>query len=583
MWMTLICGTLASVGAATPIGLTLARGETTPYTIVLPAEPDALEELAATELRDTVRQMCGAEMPITREGDSPARSHRVLIGNVGELDRLLPDLESASLGDQGFALRTRGRCLVVVGGSPLATLYGVYTLLEEHLGCVWCSSSVTYVPRVRTVQVPPLNEICRPAFRWREVYYHDAMDPTLTRRLRLNGNASETGGGRVTNERHAGWNLWVHTFYALVPPDRYANDHPEYFSLVGGQRRADLQLCLTNPDVLRITIESLRRRMADDPETLYWSVSQNDTGGPCECPQCEAIDEREGTHMGSLLEFVNQIARAFPEKQISTLAYQYTRKPPKTLRPEPNVAIMLCSIECNRSLPIADDPSSASFRDDIVRWSELSDNLQVWDYVVQFSNLVSPFPNLHVLQPDMRFFRNHHVTAMFSQGNRECCGELAELRTYLLAHLQWDPDRDTAALTERFLRAYYGAAAEPIGQYISEMHDALRASGAGLGIFGSPKEHAGGYLSPERLDRYHRLFDEAERLAASNTELIGRVRAAHMPLQYAMLELGHGDVTFRRSVAESLFATAQAVGLRMFNEWNLPTEEYRRRVDELLQ
>ena len=43
----------------------------------------------------------------------------------------------------------------------------------------------------------------------------------------------------------------VHTFYPLMPPAEFFNDHPEYYSLIDGKRIHDhAQLCLSNPDVL---------------------------------------------------------------------------------------------------------------------------------------------------------------------------------------------------------------------------------------------------------------------------------------------------------------------------------------------
>ena len=93
---------------------------------------------------------------------------------------------------------------------------------------------------------------------------------------------------------------------------------------------------------------------AERPEADFWSVSQNDTYAPCECAACRALDEAEGGHSGSILAFVNRVAAEFPDQTLSTLAYQYSRSAPRALRPLPNVSIMLCSIECDRSRPIAE-------------------------------------------------------------------------------------------------------------------------------------------------------------------------------------------------------------------------------------
>ena len=115
-------------------------------------------------------------------------------------------------------------------------------------------------------------------------------------------------------------------------------------------------------------------------------------------------------------------------------------------------------------------------------------------------------------------------------------------------------------------------------QYIDLMHDSLERSGVPLQIFGDPANHRQGYLSPERLGRYNAFFDEAERLAANDRDALLRVQTARMPLLYAQLQLRIGDADTRRKDAQRLFSTAERVGLRMFNEWNLPTDRYRKQV-----
>ena len=159
-------------------------------------------------------------------------------------------------------------------------------------------------------------------------------------------------------------------------------------------KRIPTQLCLSNPDVLKIAIQNLRKKMAANPEALYWSVSQNDNRQYCMCENCRAIDEREGSPSGSIINFVNQVAEQFPDHMISTLAYEYSRKAPKTLRPEKNINIMLCSIEMRRDRPFAEasDTVSTAFVRDVKDWSRIASDIIVWDYVIQFNNLVSPFP-----------------------------------------------------------------------------------------------------------------------------------------------------------------------------------------------
>lgn len=145
-------------------------------------------------------------------------------------------------------------------------------------------------------------------------------------------------GGKVSFYRYS------HTFEELVPPEKWFDSHPEYFSLVNGKRRREhSQLCLTNPDVLEICIEGVRRWMREHPECRIFSVAQNDWYGYCECEHCQAIDRREESHAGALLAFVNAVADAvrdeFPDNRIHTFAYLYSRKAPRFLRPRENVIV----------------------------------------------------------------------------------------------------------------------------------------------------------------------------------------------------------------------------------------------------
>jgi hypothetical protein len=321
-------------------------------------------------------------------------------------------------------------------------------------------------------------------------------------------------------------------------------------------------------------------------------VSQNDNKNYCTCPNCKAIDDREGSPSGSIIEFVNKVADQFPEKMISTLAYEYGRRAPKTLKPRDNVNIMLCSIEAFRDKPIAEDPTSADFVRDVEEWGKIAKDIIVWDYVIQFNNLISPFPNLHVLQPNIKFFADHGVNAMFEQGNREVGGEFAALRAYLISKLLWNPNENVDALMNDFLNGYYGAAGPSIRTYIDEMREALIKSGKPLRIFGTPNEAASSYLTPALIKRYETIFEQAEAAVADSAAVLERVKIARQPLEFAIMEQakknfagelgvfekvnGRWEVrTAIRSKIDPFTDLCIREGVTQVKEWSTSPEEYR--------
>lgn len=568
---------------STPIdqSIVLAEGQLTRYRIVLPASPTRYESKAAEVLQAHLLQISGAAFPIVSVKETRSR-YEIVLGQNERLDELNLNINLNALKEDGFTIRTDSARLLITGGSEKGTLYGVYTFLEDYLNCRMYTPKVKVIPKMDRIALNKINDTQVPVIGFRDTHYRVTWNDEYTEWHKLDHDA---------NGERTDWGMWVHTFNELVPPDIYYKEHPEWFAEVKG-KRIPTQLCLSNQDVLNVTVQNLRRKVAQKPEALYWSVSQNDNRDYCTCEKCKAVDDREGSPSGSIISFVNQVADQFPDKMISTLAYEYGRHAPKTLHPRSNVNIMLCSIEAYRDRPITEDPKSTDFVKDVEDWGKIAKDIIVWDYVIQFNNLISPFPNLHVLKPNIQFFAKHGVNAMFEQGNREVGGEFAELRAYLISKLLWNPEANADTLMNDFLRGYYGAAAKPIRRYIDEMRDALIKSGEPLRIFGTPNDAATSYLTPTLIKRYEYLFDEAERSVINSPEVLERVRMARLPLEFAIMEqakktfAGDGGVfekvngewkvrTSIRSMIDPFTDLCIRQGVTQVKEWSTSPEEYR--------
>lgn len=578
----LVAACVFGCGSATDIHL-VADGKSQ-YAIVVDDTAPPVVRHAATELARYIAKITDVSIPV-REVDLGDSTALVMIPEGAKVSAL--DCPTCrGLGTDGFVIKQQGSNLWVQADGGRGVLYGVYTFLEEYLGCQWFSATVEYVPFRRDIRLRDVYTRQTPAFEYREVYYYDVGDPDFAAKLKLNGSAYGRGlinGVRnvITREHHAGWGLWCHSFHQLVDPELYET-HPEYFSFIDGKRvppKPDgTQLCLTNPDIVPIIVKNLenliKNEVSDlpiwaDTEHRYWSVSQNDGAGFCTCDECHRVDSLEGSHMGSILYAVNQIADYFPDKKIGTLSYTYSRQPPKLVRPRSNVVIQLCNIETSRAgcnVPIANGDLHRKFREDLAEWKAMSDDFLIWDYVVQFQNLVSPFPNFDAFQSNINYYRTNHASGVFLQGNREKGGEFAELRAYVLSKLLWDPEQNVDSLVDTFMKGFYGPAAKPIKQYFDTMHAELRKSGLPLSIDGEPEHHRKGYLSEALVAHYNTLFDQAEKLVADQPALLLRVKEARLPLMYCQLRLRYGDAETLGRVAAEFFDLAEQTDLWMLSE-----------------
>ncbi len=511
--------------------------------IVVDAGATSPQKHAANELANFLEQITSQKFEVTN--DPASNKPRILVGPQAAKSAV-PGFSTEALGDEGIVIRTVGNNLILAGAEPRGTLYAVYTFLEDNLGCRWWSSTESTIPKRTDLKIGPLNTRYIPPLEYRESFWFDAFDGDWAARNKSNGNSERLQAKHGGKHSYAGF---VHTFFRLIPPDKYFDKHQEWFSEIDGKRtKGHSQLCLTNEKMKAELIKNLRETLRKNPQATIASVSQNDWRGFCKCPKCAAIDMEEGGPAGTVIRFVNDVAEEieeeFPNVAISTLAYQYTRKPPKFVKPRHNVIVRLCSIECSFSVPLSHDRNKA-FRDDIVGWSKICDRLYIWDYVTNFKHHILPHPNLRVLAPNVKFLTDHGAKGIFEQGAYTTNGaEMAELRAWVLAKLLWNPSLDGQELIDEFIDGYYGPAAEHIKAYLNLMHDEVDKTGDWLGCFAGIEASninigwqgkKSKFITFESLSQAWSHLNAAEAAVASDPQLTFRVQCAKLPVMYAFM------------------------------------------------
>jgi hypothetical protein len=495
--------------------INLVTNGTTRYVIVLPEGATKNEIRAAKTLQDYLKRLSGASLSIIHETALQLQP-AIFIGNTGHAEKF----NTGKLKNESFFIATDNQHLYIKGGSGKGVLYGVYTLLEDYFGCRKYADITTRVPVSKTLHIQQqLMDKQEPAFIYRETYYPPAFDNEYLEWHKLH---------RFEDL----WGLWGHSFFKLVPPKTYFSAHPEYYALVNGKRAAT-QLCLSNEQVFNIAVDYFRKAIVDHPDALYWSVSAEDGGGFCTCDQCSKANAEEGGPSGSLIRFVNRVAAKFPEQQFTTLAYLNTAKPPLHTKPLNNVYVMLSSIDAYRQDPLSTSPSAAAFRKDLEAWGAVTGNIFLWDYTTQFTNYLAPFPDYNNLQPNLQYLLSRKVKGVFSQGSGETYGDMEFFNSYVQAKLLWNPSANVAA---DFLDGYYGKAGTFISQYMQALITNLHKTKTPLDIYGNPVNNYTNYLSPEAIDQYSSLLDNAEKAVEENPILSTRVYNARLPLEYTVLQ-----------------------------------------------
>ena len=532
--VALVCGA-APASANAPVGVDLARLDG--WDVVVAEDAIPSEKYAAEEFQQFFGEASGIKLPIVTAVDRLDR--HIFIGPSQAMRSSNVGFSIDDFGDEDLRIIIRDGNIAIAGGRPRGTLYGVYTFLEDYLGVRFLTHDHTHVPRIGDWRVVgPLDGFYHPpiGFRWSAygemdnyIFVKDearADVPRFAARLRCNAVTKDPRLGGVSRAR-----LINHTFYGQVPMGKYGADHPEYYAMIDGKRSDNYscQPCLTNPEVLKIVIEAVREHLKNNPDAELVSVAQNDGDDWCSCPKCTAINDREESHAGSLLAFVNavadEIAKTHPDVRVGTLAYGWSQKVPKDLKPRPNVQIQLCSPLINVLRPINDpkDKTNAEFYREFKKWSQISNHMSFWAYDASFPTYSLPVPNIRALEPNIRLFAANNARGVFVQGAHNALGaDFSDLRNYMISHLLWDPNLSGQQLMDDFLNLHYGKAAPPIRRYINFLHDNAEAKGMSRHCQGTGED----YKIEEPVIRAGlEAFEEAMKLA-DNDVVRARVEKA---------------------------------------------------------
>jgi len=561
--MLIWCGSCTS--KATEI--ILAANGSSNYSIVLSKNATSKEKKAADIIKKYFRQVTEVNLPVVTEGGT-LKHGGIYIGQTQKYE----SNTDGKIKNDGYTIAVHNGDLILHGGSGQGIIYAAYGFVDKYLGCRKYDNGPAVCPSRKTLTLPAeVFDLQNPSFIYRQSYYPPSNDAEYLQWHHL-------------QQFEDLWGIWGHSFFKIISPEEYFTSHPEYFSLINGKRSAS-QLCLSNPDVLKLTIDYLKKATPQKPDAIYWSVAQNDGEGYCQCELCKKTDQENGSPSGSIINFVNKIAYKFPDQKFTTLAYGYSSHAPQHIQPAGNVIVFLSSIKATRSLPVEQAPGSAEFRADLLAWTKLTPHVFIWDYSSQFTHYLTPFPIHTVTAANLQFYKRHKVEGVFIEGSGDVYSDMAELNSYTQAAALWDTSNDIKSTTTDFITGYYHKAGPFIEQYQEALGQAVRATHTELDIYGNPVNDYSNYLSPPAMQRYKQIMDKASVASSRDTLIQTRVQRVQLGLNYVQLQQAkaHSDLADKNKqplLTDFLLACRQ-LGISALNEDGLTTSSFKQNWNQL--
>ena len=458
-----------------------------------------------------------------------------------KLSRIAIGIDGALDGEEAWSIKSEGDTLRLAGGGPRGAIYAVYVFLEEYIGIHWWTPWEEHVPAAKEWKIAKISRTGKPFFFYRDIYRNggNLRDGTAQFAVRNRTNRSgdipipaELGGSRTFGPPY-----FVHSF-ALYVRGKVAEEHPEFLSLVDGERvgNKDIgQLCMTNVELRDYVAETMMKHIAyswsvadatGNSRPLYFDISPNDNHRFCECENCRKM-EQETSLTDLLIDFTNHIAakvgEKYPEVFVRTSAYLNTTHPPKKIFPRHNVIIDLANIPAIYN-PDITTPEFKEYRELVEGWAKVSRNMMCWDYCLAHW----PFTNdLHIHELMDLYRRNNFTSIFMEMTGQDYLLDCFDMKTWLYAKMMENPAADFEALRQTFRKGYYGPAA-PFVDAFRRLADKAQKRGDTV-IKNRHRPNGFDFYNIDELIAAHKLFDDAEKVVAGDILLetrLMRVRAS---------------------------------------------------------
>ncbi|MBL7645634.1 MAG: DUF4838 domain-containing protein [Candidatus Hydrogenedentes bacterium] len=498
-------------------------------TIVIGANASAQAVEAASLLQEYVKKMSGATLPVQREGEISS-GPRVFVGRsdaVRALGLTLPEGHTHQMNEEAFTVRTVGDDLVLAGNEDWnyrGTIFSVADFLEKDLGCRWFFPGPfgEVIPKQETVIIGALDRTERPSFRIRRIWYSgwfpvSEQDNAWMKRWcdlnKLNAlDLSLPGDGSVQY---------------LAPAEKYFESKPEIYAIDGKGNRMKDMLCMSEPEAVRIAVETIKEAFRDDPDRLSYGFAPPDGFPVCHCERCQRFFPGfEGLGHGdpSLSEvwfkFANKIAaevnKEFPDRWVLTNGYANRVRLPEGIADfSPNLGIQSAVIAAC-AIHRTGDPrcwQRTVYEDIMERWFDKLEVVFIYDYdpAKAIDNL--PFPALHCLKHDIPWLRDQGAWGFYTEGTNTWM--TTHLNYYVRAKLMWNADLDVDALVRDYCERFYGPAANAVEKYIWTLEKAVEKSDTHE-TWGRLMQWR--LILPPVLGKLDRLMAEAESKSATPEE-----------------------------------------------------------------
>lgn len=417
---------------------------------------------------------------------------------------------------EGFSVVKQSNAIYVLSHTERGVLYGAHDVLEKNVDVLWArgaqeeriSCLQTKIIKIKRFDYVENSPFSVRAWNLCGVGTEREEHADLGTLAYLGANKSNGVGHRFDGE-WAKYGLFGSgvVMEKIANIDHLAKEHPEWFmKTADGKVKSalngwDSYLNYYNAELAkafgkmlascaeRIGVGNLGHwNMPDDP---YFYMVENGVKlheQPFTADDGTIVYPADKNYKSTVyFNFLNRVIKeankSRPNTYLHVFAYTYSEETP-AIQVDERLIVTIAPICTNEKYAYSDKQNhdNDEIRDNIVRWSKKTKNLELYTYWSSFRGEIYSRPNLEVVRKNLLWFESLGIKRVTIEGRVDC--SLLEDRTskqdnavrfydmneayiWAMHKLMWNPRQDTKALVNRFCKIVYKECAKEMQKYFA--------------------------------------------------------------------------------------------------------------------
>lgn len=318
------------------------------------------------------------------------------------------------------------------------------------------------------------------AFGYREVFLPQG----------LGKNAKELD----LNSIDVDWGIWGHNLGRVLP-----EKHSESVYAKVNESTLKTQFCFSSNRLFDYITQYIDDNYSSADHTRF-SIIPNDNDIVCLCMKCVAVGNTEDDASPAVFNMIKKLSERYPNHQFYTSDYRTTKDLPNASL-SPNSGVMVSAMPY--PFTFSPNPAKDKFLATIDNWGAKTDNILVWDYINNFDDYFTPYPNLGVMQDRLRNYRDHKVSAVFLNGSGSDASSFSNLKTIVLAELLKNPDADWQTILTQKAKELYPVTGETIANFMLAQENYVKTHNVSLPMYEGVAVAENTYLPLDLFINFH--------------------------------------------------------------------------------